>query len=128
MVKIILVVDAVINFILGMLLLIFSNGIINFLGVPSSSSNFYPNILGAVFIGITAALLIRILGKDANKFSGLGLLGAISINLSGGLVLALWLIFGNMNLPDKGFILLWSLVAVLIIISTAELLRVVYKK
>ena len=127
MVKIILVIDAVINFILGILLLIFSPGIVNCLGIPSSSTNFYPNILGAVFIGITAALLIGAFGKNTNKFTGLGLLGAISINLCGGLVLALWLIFGKMDLPDKGFIFLWSLVAVLIILSIAELLHVVYK-
>jgi hypothetical protein len=128
MVKIILVIDAVINFILGLLLLLFSGGIVNALGIPSSSTNFYPNILGGVFVGITVALLIVAFGKSTNHFTGLGLIGAISINLCGGLVLALWLIFGKMNLPDKGFIVLWSLVAVLIILSLAELLHIAYKK
>jgi hypothetical protein len=128
MVKIILAVDAFINFILGLFLLLFSTGIINALGIPSSSTNFYPNILGGVFIGITVALLIGVFGKNTNQYKGLDLMGAISINLCGGLVLVLWLIFGKMNLPDKGLIFLWSLVAVLIILSLAELIHVVYKK
>ena len=61
--KTILLIDALINFILGILLLIFSPAIVSWLGIPSSSTSFYPNILGAVFLGITIALLIDVTGK-----------------------------------------------------------------
>lgn len=120
--RIFLVVDAVINFVLGILLLLFSTGMVNYLGVPPAISNFYPNILGAVFIGITIALIFGAVRKDTVQNSGLGLPGAISINLCGGTVLVLWLIFGGLNLPAKGIIFLWLLAAVLFILSVSELL------
>jgi hypothetical protein len=52
---------------------------------------------------------------------GLGLGGAIAINLCRGGVLALWLIFGNLNLPIKGHVILWILVILLAGISSIEL-------
>ncbi len=119
--KIILLFDAFINLILGVLLLAFSPKVVNFLGLPSSESYFYPNILGAVLLGITFALIIEAFRKNAVKYTGLGLFGAISINICGGIVLLLWLLFGELNLPDKGIILLWTLDILLIVISITEL-------
>ena len=119
--RITLLIDAFINLILGILLLCFNPVIYNFLGVPASDTNFYPNILGAVFIGITFALIIEAFGKKRSEFTGLGLIGAICINICGGLVLSLWLIFGNLNLPLHGQIFLWSLALILLIISSIEL-------
>ena len=126
--KIILIVDAAINFALGILLLLFSSSVVTALGIPPSSSGFYPNILGAVFIGITIALLIGASGKGDIRRSGLGLFGAIAINLCGGSALALWLIFGHLDLPARGLAFLWSLVAVLIVLSTAELVHAVRRR
>jgi hypothetical protein len=126
--KTVLFIDAIINFILGILLLLFSPLFIEWLGIPSSSTAFYPNILGAVFIGITIALLINVFGKKDGVSDGLGLTGAISINLCGGIVLAAWLSFGNLRLPAKGYIFLWLLVLVLIIISLIELIRLSYSR
>jgi hypothetical protein len=123
MLKLVLIVDAAINFLLGLLLLLFSPTVVSWLGVPPSSTSFYPNILGAVFIGITIALVISASGVKSVRATGLGVMGAISINLCGGTTLALWLIIGRLNLPTKGFVFLWSLVAILISVSTAELLR-----
>jgi hypothetical protein len=119
--KTILILDAAINFALGVLLLFFSPSIVSALGVPPAESNFYPNILGSVFVGITIALLVEAFRPSGSRTAGLGLFGAIAINLCGGGVLALWLIFGNLNLPAKGVFFLWSLVAMLIVLSAAEL-------
>lgn len=116
-----LIIDAIVNFILGILLLLFSPVTANFFGVPYAGSNFYPNILGAVFIGITIALLIEAFRNGDKGFTGLGLTGAISINLCGGTVLALWLLFGDLELPLKGVLFLWGLVLVLVVISGVEL-------
>jgi hypothetical protein len=52
---------------------------------------------------------------------GLGLGGAIAINLCGGGALASWLIFGNLTIPIKGRIFLWILVFLLVGISSIEL-------
>jgi hypothetical protein len=51
---------------------------------------------------------------------GLGLGGAIAINLSGGFVLILWLIFGDLNIPLRGHFFLWSLAIILVGISLFE--------
>ena len=118
--KKVLFVDAIINLILGILLLAFSQTIINLLGVPNTDQYFYPNILGGVLFGIGIALLIECYRKS-DSFVGLGLGGAISINMCGGIVLALWLLFGNLVIPIGGKIFLWILVIILIGISSIEL-------
>ena len=127
--RITLLIDAVINLILAILLLSFSPQMAECFGVPSAHINFYPNILGAVFLGITIALVIEAYRNPAyNKTVGLGLVGAIFINLCGGFVLLLWLISGNLELPLRGKIFLWTLDLILILISTVELLSILKRK
>jgi len=117
--NLILFIDAMINLLLGVLLLPASPKIAKFLGVPPVEPGFYPSILGAVLFGIGIALLIEIFtGKQ--KFSGLGFYGAIVINLCGGFVLAYWLLFIELHLPLRGLIFLWTLVFLLIFISLVE--------
>ena len=117
----ILVIDALINFILGILLLAFSGPVVDFLGVPPSEQTFYPNILGAVFIGITIALLMEYYKKPGGM-TGLGLGGAISINICGGIVLMIWLASGYLSIPLRGHIFLWFLAIALVVISLYEYL------
>jgi hypothetical protein len=116
-----LLVDAFINLLLGVLLLAFSPKIVYFLGIPSTDNNFYPTILGAVLFGISIALIIEAYRKNTNASAGLGLIGAICINICGGIVLLLWLLFGGLNLPAKGLVFLWTLDIILVVISTIEL-------
>jgi hypothetical protein len=116
-------IDAAINLALGVLLLAFSPGLADFLGVPPSDTRFYPTILGAVFVGIAVALALESRRPVDSDAVGLGLVGAACINLCGGLVLGLWLVLGHLALPMRGLVLLWSLVAVLVVLSGAELLR-----
>jgi len=53
---------------------------------------------------------------------GLGLGGAVAINLSGGLVLILWSIFHDMDIPsNRGYFFLWSLAIILVGISSVEI-------
>jgi hypothetical protein len=121
----ILLIDAIINFFLALLLGIFPLDVISFLGLPVVPNPFYASILGGVFFGIGIALLI---GRSSVKKNsdGLGLQGAIAINLSGGIVLALWLLFGSLDIPSHGKIIMWALVAILFVICTVELIA--YKK
>ena len=112
-----LTADAIINLLLGLLLIAFPADLVEALGIPQAESAFYPNILGAVLFGIGVALFVeRVRGE-----SGLGLLGAISINMCGGLVLAGWLLFGALSLPTRGQVVLWVLVLILVGISGLEL-------
>jgi len=116
--SVLLVVDAVINLALGALLVVFPAEFVSTLGVPGSEVAFYPSILGAVLFGIGIALLIERLRGSG----GLGLLGAISINLSGGVALAAWLIWGSLALPLRGRVVLWTLVLLLVGVSSFELM------
>ena len=111
--------DAVINLILGILLMTFPTGLVKALGVPMSDPPFYANILGGVLFGIGLALLIECY-RRSNRFVGLGLGGAIAINLCGGIVLAAWLLSDKLTLPLRGHIFLWFLVLLLIGLSLLE--------
>jgi hypothetical protein len=111
--------DAAINLILGILLMAFPAKMINALGVPMADPSFYATILGGVLFGIGLALLLECYRKS-DRFAGLGLGGAIAINLCGGLVLAVWLLSNKLSLPLRGQIFLWSLVLLLVGISVLE--------
>jgi len=116
-------IDAVINLILGILLLLtipYPDTITKFLGLPLIDDPFYPSIFGGVLIGIGLALLIEAFRVNNTGFSGLGLGGAVAINLSGGLILLTWLIFGELMLPQRGYIFLWLLTIILVGISIIE--------
>lgn len=115
-----LTVDGLINLLLGLLLMVFPAPLVAALGLPEAEPAFYANILGGVLFGIGLALMLeRFRSNDTTK--GLGLGGAISINLCGGFVLAAWLIRGELVLPVHGYVLLWSLVLILVGISVVEL-------
>jgi hypothetical protein len=103
--------DAVINLVLGLLLLVFPESLVQILGIPPAESAFYPSILGAVLFGIGLALLLNWVRRDAG---GLGLGGAIAINLCAGIVLAFWLVAGNLDMPLRGSLFLWAIVVLLL--------------
>lgn len=125
-VKTLLLTDSIINLFLGTVLLAYSEPVIKIFGLPESDMSFYPNILGAVLFGIGIALLIEY--RRTGKFTGLGLGGAISINMMGGIVLFLWLVFGNLNIQAHGKIILWILDIILIGISSLELIAIMIKR
>lgn len=111
--------DAAINLILGILLMAFPAELVKVLGIPMADLSFYPAILGGVLFGIGLALLVECY-RRTNRFIGLGLAGAVLINLCGGFVLAFWLLWGQLNLPVRGLIFLWTLVVLLIGLSLLE--------
>lgn len=113
--------DAAINLILGILLMAFPAGLVKALGIPVPGTPFYATILGGVLFGIGLALLVECYRKS-NRFVGLGLGGAIAINLCGGFVLAAWLLSDKLTLPLRGHIFLWFLVLLLVGISLLECL------
>ena len=92
-----IVADAVTNLALGTLLMLFPREIVEFLGIPNVPSAFYPSILGAVLFVLAWPYSLK-----RYRSGGLGLLGAVAINLCGGAVLAWWLLFGMLSLPLRG--------------------------
>ena len=124
--KNLLVIDGIVNLALGVLLLLFPLGIAEFLGVPIPDRNFYPTILGGVIFGIGIALLIERYGFDKN-IRGLGLGGAIAINICGSLVLLTWLIFAPPAIPLRGSIILWAIGILVLGIGLIELVAKSWK-
>ena len=76
----------------------------------------------AIFLGIGIAMLIELF-KPFEGIGGLGLGGAISINLCGAAVLAVWLLGGGLDIPTRGYIGLWGLVGILVSLSIVELVN-----
>jgi hypothetical protein len=119
--KTFLLIDGIVNLILGILLLLFPFGVAEILGVPIPASNFYPTILGGVVFGIGIALLIEGHG-ETRGIRGLGLGGAIVINFCGAGILALWLAFKHLDIPLRGLIILWVIAISVIGLGILELL------
>jgi hypothetical protein len=116
-----LAIDGAVNVVLGILLLLFPAGVAGVLGLPSTNTNFYVSILGAVIFGIGVALFVELYGAPSG-IRGLGLAGAIAINLCGGGALALWLLIGRFGIPLRGYVLMGVLAALVLGIGLAELL------
>ena len=124
--KKLLVIDGVVNLVLGILLLGFPLGVGEFLGAPVPSSNFYPTILGGVIFGIGAALLVERYGA-ARGLRGLGIGGAIAINFCGAAVLAVWLVSTSLQIPPRGLVILWLIVIIVFGIGLAEVFTGAWK-
>ena len=118
--KTLLEIDGAVNLVLGTVLLLFPAGMLDLLGLPSVQHHFYTTILGAVIAGIGLALFIE-LRWGAKGVRGLGLAGAIAINLCGGGVLLVWLLFIPFEMPLRGHILLWSVAGVVLGMGILEL-------
>lgn len=114
-------IDAIVNLLLGILLLAYSLPLAQALGVPGAAQRFYPTLLGAVLFGIGIALAMEA-RRSSGGLIGLGLGGAVAINLSAGVVLAVWLLSGALQPPLRGLVLLWALVVLLVGLSLFELL------
>ena len=120
-VQLLLAADAIINLLLGLLLLLLPAGLLEFLGLPPTDTFFYTSILGGVIFGIGVALSLERWGTPMG-IRGLGLGGAIAINLCGGGTLLFWLIVGNLDLPLHGLVTLWIVGILVIGIGLVELI------
>ena len=116
----VLFVDALVNLLIGVVLLAFRPGLAELLGIPHAAQPFYPTVLGALLAGIGLALLLECY-RGPNGPVGLGLGGAIAINLCAGIVLAGWLASGMLMIPTRGQVILWGLVIIAVGISAIEL-------
>ena len=124
--KILLAIDGTVNIVLGAALLFCPAGLLEILGLPGTNTFFYTSILGAIIFGIGFALFIELLGAPV-KARGLGLGGAIAINLCGGGVLLFWLVAVPLNISLRGCVVLWLVAIIVLAIGVAELLAQSWK-
>lgn len=118
-----LLADALINLALGAFLLILPRPLMALLGLSASGSTFFRVVLGAVLVGIGLALMVERY-RTTEQIQGLGLVGAVAINLCGAAGLAGWLLLARDSIPLRGRILLWLLVGILVAVSSLELFSV----
>lgn len=111
--------DGMINLLIGLALLLFPWGMGSLLGLPVSNTNFYPIILGAVIFGIGLALMLEWKGP-VEKYRGLGLEGAITINFMGGGALLIWLLITPLQIPIRGIIILGIVSLVVLLVGLIE--------
>jgi hypothetical protein len=116
----VLLIDALINLLVGVVLLAFRPSLAEAFWIPQAEQSFYPTILGALLFGIGLALLLECGGRPKGLV-GLGLGGAVAINLCVGIALAIWLAKGKLTIPMRGQVILWSLVIIVVVISATEL-------
>ena len=118
--KALLAIDGIVNLVLGAILLSFPAGLVKLLGLPLTNTYFYASILGAVIFGIGVALLLELYGAPS-RIRGLGLGGAIAINLCGGGALLVWLLAVPLRIPLRGQVILWAVGIFVVIIGLAEI-------
>lgn len=118
--RMLLAIDAAVNLLLGILLLLVPAGMLEFLGLPPTDTYFYTTILGGVLLGIGMALWIESWGAQRGV-RGLGLGGAVAINICGAGVLLVWLLLGDLELPFRGQAILWIVAVTVLGISAVEI-------
>jgi len=111
-----LALDAVINLGLGLCLLAAPGTTLAVLGLPPADTLFYVSVLGAVLTGIGIALWI----ERGRPGRGLGLTGAIVINLLGAGTVAVWLVIDPFDLPLRGYVVLWVVVGLVLGTAAVE--------
>jgi hypothetical protein len=120
--KILLLIDGTVNLAVGLVLLCYPLGIGDYLELPKSDNNFYPVILGALIFSIGIALFIESKYYEGG-IRGLGIEGAIIINIITSSALIIFLIFGRLNISIVGSIILWFVGILVFIIGVVEFFR-----
>jgi hypothetical protein len=119
--ELVLTIDGAVNLALGVVLAIFPKGFARLVGAPIPSSSFYASLLGGVLIGIGLALLLqRFWGRS--HVTGLGIEGAIAVNVCGAVVLMIWLISGGLSIATRGLVFLWAVAVLVLGIGVSEIL------
>jgi hypothetical protein len=114
--------DAIVNLLLGIPLMLAPGSAAAVLGLPIPATGFYAGILGAILTGIGVALLIQVF-PTRRQVTGLGLEGAICINVAGSMALVAWLVFKRLELPLRGRLFLWGVAIMVLFLSGLELRR-----
>jgi hypothetical protein len=124
---VLLFLNAILYLALAFLLLLFPFGLVGSLGVALPGVTFYASMLGAVLLGIGLALLVE-RSRSTLGLPGLGINGAILINISCAVTLGIWLFFRSLNLLQIGYVLLWGLLAMVVTITLAEAFYLLQEK
>ena len=87
-------------------------------GLPPAESPFWPRLLGGILIGIAVAALVEVRFKSS---IGLGLAGAVSVNVAAAATIGSLLILGQGGSSRRGRFALWLAAAGLLILALVEI-------
>lgn len=105
----------------GIVLIAMPRLAIKLLGLPFGDNAFWPRLLGGVLIGLAGAFYME--GAVAGS-KGLGLGGAILINLAAAGAVAGHIVLNRSSGASRGRLILWLLVALLFLLSLIEIAHV----
>lgn len=109
--------ETLLKFVPGILLAVAPLTTLRLLGLPRPDTGFWPRLCGAILVGIAGALFL----EGTSSGHGLGLAGAIIINLCGGAVLAAMLVLDVGPHSARGRASVWLVVCTLFILSVVEI-------
>ena len=88
------------------------------LGMPATGNGFWPRMVGALLLGLTAALLFQGFVPSVRMITPAGL---IAINLCGAVMPVSLLVLGKASSTRRGNVLLWVITLNLILLSLFEI-------
>jgi hypothetical protein len=102
----------------GLALLAAPLTVIRLLGLPPSTSGFWPRLLGTVLVGLSAATFIEGAWSGSR---GLGLAGLVILNVTSAAAIALAALFGGGAPTRRGAFVMWGLVFLLLALALVEI-------
>jgi hypothetical protein len=117
----VLTIEALLRGALALVLILAPKSMIAALGLPRTEATFWPRLLGAVFAGMAAAAYIE---GHFKVQSGLGLGGAVAVNITTAFAILTGLVVGGLDVPRRGRLLLWLCSGALILLALFELAAV----
>jgi len=110
--------ETLLKLLAGLPLLLAPTATARLLGLPLPGSTLWPRLLGAALVGLAAASYMQgALGSGR----GLGFAGAMVINLVAAATIAAMLIMRRANTTTRGVFVLWTVAAILALLSFFEL-------
>lgn len=110
--------DAIFDALMGVLLLLARNDtLFERLGLPIAQPEVFTQMLGGLLIGFAVLLWEApthpILERHIGRVAG-------AVNVVGAVLLALWLLTGELDIPARGQVLLWASAAILAAFAAVE--------
>jgi len=118
MIEQLLWIEFVVKLASGALLVLAPRMLARIAGLPPAEQPFWPRLLGGVLIGIAVAALVEVRFKSS---IGLGLAGAVSVNVATAATLGSMLILGQGGPSRRGRFALWLASAGLVILALVEI-------
>lgn len=106
----------------GLVLVLAPLTAIKVLGLPAAETGFWPRLLGAVLIGLGAAVFLE--GRFGGLSRGLGIAGCLLVNMIAVTVIVSQLVLMKSPPTRRGPIILWLLVTLLLLLVAFEIAHI----